>query len=297
MTLTIDVRLQRIVEEGAGCGPVVRRQSNSRRGGACSMCARAKSSPWPPLPSFDPNIFNPGTPVQTIEAVFNDPASPMLNRATGARYPPGSTFKPITLLAGLASGAISPQDTVTCSGSLVIGNWQSIRSTVGTIAGTAASECLHGHYRIVRRVVLRGRHEDRRGCHHQDGRLNLDSDNRPDSTLGSENPRSRANPAWKRRNKGRNGGRVIPRSCRSAKVTCWSRRCRWPASRQRLPIAARALHPYVVKRIETAEGQVVHEGQPDVRAHLSASPQQIEFVRHAMLGAVQDAGGTAHRAA
>jgi penicillin-binding protein 2 len=58
-----------------------------------------------------------------------------------------------------------------------------------------------------------------------------------------------------------------------------------------------ALHPYVVKRIETADGQVVHEGQPDVRAHLDATPQQIEVVRHAMLGAVQDAGGTAHTAA
>ena len=56
------------------------------------------------------------------------------------------------------------------------------------------------------------------------------------------------------------------------------------------------LRPYVVKRIESSDGQVVHEGEPDVRTHLSAKPQQIEFVRHAMLGAVQD-GGTAHPAA
>ena len=57
------------------------------------------------------------------------------------------------------------------------------------------------------------------------------------------------------------------------------------------------LRPYVVKRIESSESQVVHEGQPDVRAHLSAKPQQIEFVRHAMLGAVQETDGTAHAAA
>jgi cell division protein FtsI/penicillin-binding protein 2 len=57
------------------------------------------------------------------------------------------------------------------------------------------------------------------------------------------------------------------------------------------------LHPYVVKRIEAAEGQVVHEGQPEIRGHLSAKPQQIEFVRRAMLGAVQEIGGTAHLAA
>ena len=37
--------------------------------------------------------------------------------------------------------------------------------------------------------------------------------------------------------------------------------------------------------------------EPDVRARLDATPQQIEVVRHAMLGAVQDAGGTARPAA
>src|SRR5260370_16064 len=47
----------------------------------------------------------------------------MLNRATGARYAPGSTFKAITLLAGLESGAIHPQDSVSCSGAMKIGNW------------------------------------------------------------------------------------------------------------------------------------------------------------------------------
>src|SRR5204863_9117413 len=55
------------------------------------------------------------------------------------------------------------------------------------------------------------------------------------------------------------------------------------------------LRPYVVKRIESSDGQVVHEGEPDARTHLSAKPQQIEFVRQAMLGAVQR--GTARPAA
>jgi penicillin-binding protein 2 len=106
------------------------------------------------LPSFDPNIFNPGTPAQTIDTVLNDPGHPMLNRATGARYPPGSTFKPITLLAGLASGAISPQDTVTCSGSLVIGNWRNHPFHCHKHSGHGPPGCLYGDHGIVRRVVL-----------------------------------------------------------------------------------------------------------------------------------------------
>ena len=53
--------------------------------------------------------------------------------------------------------------------------------------------------------------------------------------------------------------------------------------------------PYVVKQIESSDGQVVHQGEPDVRTHLTAKPQQIEFVRQAMLAAVQT--GTARPAA
>ena len=107
VTLTIDVRLQRIVENALGeapssagkelCGAVV--LLDVRTGEVLATAS---------LPSFDPNIFKPGTPAQTISDVMNNPLSPMLNRTVGARYPPGSTFKPITLLAGLESGVISP---------------------------------------------------------------------------------------------------------------------------------------------------------------------------------------------
>ena len=50
---------------------------------------------------------------------------PLVNRAIQDEYPPGSTLKPVTLLAGLANRLVTPQTTVFCNGSLVPGskNW------------------------------------------------------------------------------------------------------------------------------------------------------------------------------
>ena len=123
VTLTIDANLQRIVEEALAHAHLS--AGKELRGAAVLLDVRTgEVLAMASLPSFDPNIFNPGTPVQTVHAILNDPAKPMWNRAIGGGYAPGSTFKTITLLAGLQSGAISPQDTVVCTGSLQIGNWR-----------------------------------------------------------------------------------------------------------------------------------------------------------------------------
>ena len=59
-------------------------------------------------PSFDPNLFT--FPVDPVEWKYlNDPVNmkPLINRATSALYPPGSTFKPFTASMGLDEGVIS----------------------------------------------------------------------------------------------------------------------------------------------------------------------------------------------
>jgi len=58
-------------------------------------------------PGFDPNeLLGPGT-APIGQALEDDPAEPLLNRATAATYPPGSTFKVITTAAALQSGVAS----------------------------------------------------------------------------------------------------------------------------------------------------------------------------------------------
>ena len=54
-------------------------------------------------------------------AALSAPGSPLLNRAVSGLYPPGSTFKPVVALAGLASGAITPASVFCCGGGMKMG--------------------------------------------------------------------------------------------------------------------------------------------------------------------------------
>lgn len=67
-------------------------------------------------PSFDPNSFVHGLSAQEWEELMNDPTLPQTNKALSGQYPPGSTFKMITALAGLKAGVINRNTRVYCPG-------------------------------------------------------------------------------------------------------------------------------------------------------------------------------------
>ncbi len=75
-------------------------------------------------PSFDPNQFIGGIPVDLWTALRDDPDKPLLNRVSSATYPPGSTWKLIVATLGLRSGAVSIGTRMphSCTGSLAFGN-------------------------------------------------------------------------------------------------------------------------------------------------------------------------------
>jgi penicillin-binding protein A len=68
------------------------------------------------VPDFDPNQV-PKRKRQLDSA----PGSPVLNRATQARYPPGSTFKVVTAAAALDSGKFTPQSVLSGKSPQTIG--------------------------------------------------------------------------------------------------------------------------------------------------------------------------------
>ncbi|HEX6229090.1 MAG TPA: penicillin-binding transpeptidase domain-containing protein [Solirubrobacterales bacterium] len=59
-------------------------------------------------PPFDPNLV----PTRYSEMATNELETPLFNRATQGRYPPGSTFKVVTAAAGLDSGTIDAGSTI-----------------------------------------------------------------------------------------------------------------------------------------------------------------------------------------
>jgi penicillin-binding protein 2 len=69
-------------------------------------------------PSFDQEKFVRGLTKDEWVALSKDPSHPLLNRGSGAAYPPGSTYKPFVALAGLKEGVITATSTLNCPGFL-----------------------------------------------------------------------------------------------------------------------------------------------------------------------------------
>ena len=96
-------------------------------------------------PGFDPNLFSKGIPEDVWQELLNDPKVPLTNKASAGQYPPGSTFKMVTAMAGLDSGSIGLDHTVTCTGSMTLGDhefhcWKhGGHGTVGLTEATAQS--------------------------------------------------------------------------------------------------------------------------------------------------------------
>ncbi len=72
-------------------------------------------------PSFDPTLFDTGLSAAQWKAWATDQAAPLLDKAMSGIYAPGSTFKPVTALAGLTSGGITPGTRFFCPGYLDLG--------------------------------------------------------------------------------------------------------------------------------------------------------------------------------
>ena len=67
-------------------------------------------------PSFDQNFFVGGITHEKWYSLISNPFKPMSNRAIQGEYPPGSTYKIVTALAGLEEGVINEQTTFSCPG-------------------------------------------------------------------------------------------------------------------------------------------------------------------------------------
>jgi penicillin-binding protein 2 len=75
-------------------------------------------------PTYDPNIFTSSKPKdrRTVDWLNNpnNKAAPTMNRAIAGAYPPGSIFKPITAIAALDKGWITPDTPIGCPAEMEI---------------------------------------------------------------------------------------------------------------------------------------------------------------------------------
>lgn len=119
LTLTLDIRLQSLAEEllTGKIGSVVAIEPSTGE-----ILALASNPTW------NPALLVGKDRSKNYLALQNDPTRPLLNRATQAQYPPGSTFKLVQSLIGLQHHILTAEKRYPCSGK-----------------GTKPISCTHSH--------------------------------------------------------------------------------------------------------------------------------------------------------
>jgi penicillin-binding protein 2 len=74
-------------------------------------------------PIYDPNLFVNGISVEDYKSLTDSKDIPQLNRTIQGLYPPGSTIKPMVLLAGLEEDVIKDNHVVFCRGFTKLPNY------------------------------------------------------------------------------------------------------------------------------------------------------------------------------
>lgn len=110
LTTSLDIDVQLAAEQAMGTmtGAVVAIEIDS--GEVLALASK---------PAFDLNDLSPFLSF-TVDQEIRERGA-WLNRATQGLYPPGSTFKLITAMAGLRSGAITAETVIDCPGHFLVG--------------------------------------------------------------------------------------------------------------------------------------------------------------------------------
>lgn len=101
------------LELDIGMQEIARDQLRDRRGAIVVMDANTGGVlAMYSNPSYDPNLFVSGISTVDYRALLNNPANPLINRATQGRYPPASTIKPHLGLLALHEGVITAETRI-----------------------------------------------------------------------------------------------------------------------------------------------------------------------------------------
>ncbi|MBE1237350.1 penicillin-binding protein 2 [Phaeovibrio sulfidiphilus] len=147
VALTIDMRLQefaarRLGEESAGAVVM-----DVHTGEILALVS---------TPGYEPNAFSRGLTPDEWSALSKNPRAPMINKAVGGQYSPGSTFKMVVALAGLEAGVMSPNEYIYCPGHTQLGShrfhcWKRGGHGAVNLVAALAGSCDVYFYEIARR--------------------------------------------------------------------------------------------------------------------------------------------------
>ncbi len=281
LVLTLDRRLQLAAEEAMRDkdGAVV--VLNPSTGEILAMVSK---------PSYDPNLFAQGLTVEQWQDLIHNPKHPLQNRALQAQYPPGSIFKLVTAMAGLESGAITPETRFYCGGSFSLGrytfaDWKKGGHGWLDLRGGITNSCNVYFYQVALKTGIDWMARVAR---------EFGLGQAPGLGLGDEARGIVPSPAWKKEHQGDAwypGNTVITGIGQGMVVT----------SPMQIALMVSAIanggilyRPWILKRVESLGGEVIEDYEPEIVRRVDIRPETLAVVREGMLGVVDR--GTGRRA-
>src|SRR6185436_20012460 len=121
---TLDLDLQRAANDAIQRGVQAASVNGAKAGAFVAMDPRnGEVLALGSYPSFNANEFAKPISQKRYDALSSEEnGAPLFNRAIAATYPTGSTFKPITAMAALEEGVITPTSTIVDTGEFKLGD-------------------------------------------------------------------------------------------------------------------------------------------------------------------------------
>ena len=275
--LTIDRKIQEAAEAAfiGKKGTVV--AMNPTTGEILAMVSR---------PSFDPNLFAQRLSGEEWRRIATDTSHPLQNRAFQAQYPPGSIFKLIVAIAGLESGALTPETRFNCSGQFYLGNvkfddWKKGGHGTLDLRRAIVNSCNVYFYQAGLRVGIDEivRVSRAFGLGEPPG-LGLGDEAK--GNLPNPQPKRRGQPNWTA------GNTVIASIGQGMVVTSPMQILAMVSA---IANGGTIYRPFVVKKIVSLSGDVLEAYEPEAIRQVNVNPETLAFMRQAMLGVVNEGTG------
>ncbi|MDR2934843.1 MAG: penicillin-binding protein 2, partial [Candidatus Adiutrix sp.] len=245
-------------------------------------------------PTFRLSDFTGNLSLTRWRALAEDRFKPLLNRAIGGRYPPGSTFKMVVALAALAEGVITPETEFNCRGSLQLGDSVfNCHNHAGhgrvDLNKALMQSCDVYFYEAGRRLGI-----DRLA---QIARNYFGLGRKSGLELPGEIEGVMPDVEWKRRTTGRKWmpGETLPAAIGQGAVSTTPLQVAQFTAM--LANGGRLYRPHLVKELLDVEGRLVRKIEPELVSRLDLTPSFFQAVRKGLESAVAEQGGTGRLAA
>ena len=278
--LTIDLALQKKAEsllQGV-VGAAVAMEPNSGR-----ILALASS------PSFDQNYFADGMSHEQWDSLISNPFRPMENKAIQGEYPPGSTYKIITALAGLEEGVIDASTEFFCPGYHRFGNrvyrcWKRGGHGHVNLAKALEESCDVYFYQVGQLLGV-----DRLAWYAKASGLGLPTG----INLGREGRGLIPTAAWKKERIGNPWQRGETLSVAIGQGFNLATPLQMVGVASAVANGGTRYKPMILDVIKSADGQLVFQNKPEVVGKIPVSPANLELVKKGLWEVVNGESGTA----